>query len=622
MRPLALAAPLLLAMAALASAQTAPDWRRIGSTGVELRLASPATGPVERVWFGPGGAPLYARTRLGRVFATADFDTWTIPAKPPEAANPVAAVAARLPETGARVVAGPSGSGRLFALGLHLWRSDDDGHTWENLTAYRTDSVVGAGQSSLAISSADSDQLVLANDYGVWRSLDGGLSWMGLNTGLPNLPVRRILATPGAAGGARIEVDGLGALELPPGGPVWLPATPAETEREAAARAQYSAVLNAPVTAWGATAAGDAVYAGTEDGRLWTSVDGGRSFRQSFQAPGARVERLVVVDPAQPRIALAVLSGEGPRLLRTTTTGAMWDAIDAGLPDGPVRAVAADRASGAVYAATSKGVFLAYTDLENSSFPSLTWTRLDRLPEAPATDVRLDPAGFQLYVAMEGYGLYAAAAPHRLRNLRVVNAADFSARAAAPGSLITVIGSAVKSASGGNLEYPVLAVLDAESQIQVPFEAVGPRVGLSFQTAEGVVRRDVAVQPVSPAIFVGRDGGPWLYDGDSGKLVDLNNPARPNGRVQIMATGLGRVSPGWPTGMAAPLENTPAVAAEVRAFLNGSPVAVTRATLAPGYVGFYIVEVQLPAAMNAGAADLYLTAGGQESNRVRIAIEP
>jgi uncharacterized protein (TIGR03437 family) len=136
------------------------------------------------------------------------------------------------------------------------------------------------------------------------------------------------------------------------------------------------------------------------------------------------------------------------------------------------------------------------------------------------------------------------------------------------------------------------------------------------------VRRDVAVQPVSPAIFVGRDGGPWLYDGDSGKLVDLNNPARPNGRVQIMATGLGRVSPGWPTGMAAPLENTPAVAAEVRVFLNGSPVAVTRATLAPGYVGFYIVEVQLPAAVNAGAADLYLTAGGQESNRVRIAIEP
>jgi uncharacterized protein (TIGR03437 family) len=89
-----------------------------------------------------------------------------------------------------------------------------------------------------------------------------------------------------------------------------------------------------------------------------------------------------------------------------------------------------------------------------------------------------------------------------------------------------------------------------------------------------------------------------------------------------MATGLGKVRPDWPTGLAAPLENPPAVAASIRAFLDGSPVEVSRATLAPGYIGFYLIEVQLPAVTNAGVSELHIAAAGQESNHVQIVIEP
>jgi uncharacterized protein (TIGR03437 family) len=60
----------------------------------------------------------------------------------------------------------------------------------------------------------------------------------------------------------------------------------------------------------------------------------------------------------------------------------------------------------------------------------------------------------------------------------------------------------------------------------------------------------------------------------------------------------------------------------VRVFLDRTPVEVTRATLAPGYVGFYLVEVQLPSIVNSGPAELYIEAGGHESNRVRIYLEP
>jgi uncharacterized protein (TIGR03437 family) len=417
----------------------------------------------------------------------------------------------------------------------------------------------------------------------------------------------------------RVATDTLGALELPPGGTVWLPTAAPELEREAAAKSQYSALTGAEITAFGA--AGDVVYAGSSDGRIWVSVDAGRSFRASWSGGTGPVRR-IVADPAEPRVALAAVDGSGSRLLRTTNTGVLWDALDTGLPEGSVRGIAFDRASSAIYAATDKGVFYGTADLENASVPDLQWTALGRLPATPANDVRLDPSANQLYAALDGYGVYAAAAPHRLRNLRVVNAADFSSRAAAPGSLVTVIGSPVQSASGAGLAYPVLAVLGGESQIQVPFDAAGPSVSLALQTAAGAFQRDLAVKPLSPAIFLSRDGAPWIYDADSGQLLDVRNPAHSNGRIQIMATGLGKVQPDWPAGTAAPLENPPAVSAAVRGYLNGAPVQVSRATLAPGYVGFYIVEIQLPAVTNAGVSELYIAAEGQESNRVPLIIEP
>jgi uncharacterized protein (TIGR03437 family) len=105
-------------------------------------------------------------------------------------------------------------------------------------------------------------------------------------------------------------------------------------------------------------------------------------------------------------------------------------------------------------------------------------------------------------------------------------------------------------------------------------------------------------------------------------LLDGHNAARSNARVQIFATGLGKVRSGWPTGLASRLDNPPEVVAPVRAYLNGTAIPVTRATLAPGYIGFYLIEVQLPAINNAGASELYIIADDSESNRVQVVIEP
>ena len=623
---LILAASILAVVPAMAQApvEGAPvDWRKIGGMSVNLMLAAPATGPVDEVWFGPEGRNLYARSRSGKVFETADFESWTPAAAPPTRTDSAVGItAARLPIQNAVLRSNPVDPSRVYALGANLYVSEDGGHNWTNLTAYRDQSVIGPGQHDLAVSPQDADQLVVANEFGVWRSLDGGLSWTGLNRFLPNLTVRRILATPANGRGVEVAVDGIGAAELAPGNrapaAAWQVVAEPRLEQETQLRKTYSSQLGAEITAIGA--GGDVVYAGSADGRIWASLDRGHTWNLSRAGGSGSIESFFV-DSQAPRVAVAAAGGSGAHVLRTVNSGGFWDDLGTNLPDVPAHGVAADRAAGVVYVATDRGVYWAHEDLEAAGEPALWSIISSNLPAARATAAALDPTGSQLYVALEGYGVYATPAPHRGGILRIVNAADFSTRPAAPGSLVSVLGSPILKARAGDLEFPILASSESGTQIQVPFSVSGPSVPLALDAASGRVSIGLAVQPASPAIFVDRDGAPMLLDADTGMMLDAANSAHSNARIQVLATGLGRVQPDWPTGLAAPLENPPGVAATVKAYVDHAPVDVTRATLAPGYIGLYIVELQLPNVVNAGPAEFYITAGGQESNRVRIYLE-
>lgn len=599
-------------------AATRPDWRHIGNSAVDLALASPASGPVDRVWFSADGATLFVKTEAGHVYQTSDFEKWHRAVATPPAVD--GAPESPLPDGIRAIRSNPLNSSRLYALGRQVFRSDDGGGSWVNLTAWQRESIIGGGMRDLAVSPQDGDDIVVANDRGVWRSLDGGATWSGLNDTLPNFPARRLVAVPQGSRGVRLAADGLGVVEWAPGEKLaWRPVEDAVMEQEAAARRAASQALGAELTA--VTVAGDFVYVGGPDGRLWASMDKGRIW--GLPSPGDRgpVES-IWVDPKDPRTALAALGGsKGPHVLRTINGGQFWDDLTADLPQGPAWGVTADRLTGTVYVATSRGVFYTRAEL-NAVAPATNWAALGGLPPSAALDVRLDADGNQLFVAVQGYGVYAALAPHRLGNLRLVNAADFSQRPAAPGSLLSVLGGRVRRAQAGDLSFPVLAATDSETQIQVPFAAPGGPLSVALDTGHGSLRLALPVENVSPAVFVDRDGTPLILNADSGVLLDAMNPARSNGRIQILATGLGKVRPEWPAGMAGPVDDPPKVVAAVRAYLDRAPVEVTRATLAPGYVGLYLIEVQLPAIVNAGPAELYLETENRQSNRVRIWLEP
>ena len=598
---------------------------------MELSLPSLATGPVDRVWYSADGANLYAKTSSGRVFMTSDFEQWQLVSdskvSPPLEQAPTAA---RVPEAGLKLVSGAAAE-QLYGVGRDVYRSDDGGVSWSNLTEYRGVCLLGSGLASVAASPSDPDEVTVASATGVWRSVDAGLSWTGLNEFLPNLPAGRLLGLPGGTRGIRLSLaNNAGEIEWAPGEKTaWRPVDSTEVQRDQNLKSALSQVLKHSVTA--IATAEDYIYAGDSEGRLWVSADAGVSWGAVSKLGDSGKVEAIWVDPSDPRVAVAALNARAfaaPNakpafVLRTMNGGGFWDDITANLPDAAsAHGVTVDRASGAIYVATDAGVFFTATDLGSAGRPTAWSSLADKLPAATATDVKLDAGGNQIYAAIDGYGVYSAIAPHRLRDARVVSAADYSDRPAAPGGLLSVLGAHVESASSGDVAAPVLHVSDIASEIQVPFSAKGSTVSLALDADAGPLRFQVPLKSVSPAIFVDPEGTPLVMDAASGILLDSNKPARAGSRIQVLATGFGQVKPDWPAGLEAPLKDPPKVVAEVHAYLDGSPVEVTEATLMPGYVGFYSIEIQIPRITNSGPAELYVEAEGQPSNHVRLYVQP
>ena len=618
--------------ALLAQAPVTIEWRRAGNLSLDrsssLGLAGLASGPVSRVWYAEDGSRIYVLGMTGRIFETTDLEQW-VPAELSVAVplEPAADFARSRPETASKTRRALRD--RVYAAGRYVYRSDDDGANWTNLTEFRRESILGDGILDFAPSPRDPDEITVATRNGLWRSVDAGLTWSGLNDSLPNFPANRILETPNGVNGIRLSGDS-GAFEWRPGErKAWREVRDDSLVAEATRHERLTQQLGVRITA--SAVVGDVTYAGGVDGRIWASSDRGGTWRVSKLQETGMITR-IVVDAQDPRIALATAgarpselapSRSGVHLLRTINGGGFWDDLTGNLPDVAASGVTFERSSGAIYAATARGVFYTTGDL-NGLGPATEWRLLasELSKGKAATDVQLGVGGHQLYAILEGDGVFATAAPHRRGSPRLVNAADFSTRAAAPGSLLTLIGSEIRGARTGSLRVPILAATAERSEIQVPFDVRGTTLPLTFESSSGRMQFGLPLDSVSPAIFVDRDGAPMLLDAESGVMLDSMSPARSGNRVQILSTGLGRVRPEWPTGVAAPIEAPPAVLAKVRAWLDRTPVDVTRAVLAPGYIGFYLIEIELPKIVNYGPAELYIEADGRESNRVRIFIEP
>ncbi|MBM3760672.1 MAG: hypothetical protein FJW36_10545 [Acidobacteria bacterium] len=554
----------LITLAATGYAQGyefALNWRAIGTTVVYNSRAGFSSGPVAGAWFGVDGRSVEIQLRNGKLYRTEDFENWQPVATAAARAGLSAKIVNTLPEPGAKAFASPGNGYRAYAAGQWLWRSDDGGRHWTNLIAAGDTQLIGKNVQALAISPLDPDRVIAATNEGLWLSSDGGGAWISLNPGLPNLRLTRLVAAPQGGRGLVAEWENGELVE-------WLP---------------------------GAKAA-------------WVTRGEAATVRNPSKW----------VDGERPEIQLEIRVTDRAHVYRTRNGGTQWDELTSDLPAQQITGISADRASGAIYLATERGVYYTLNSLETASGPT-SWIRLGgNLPKEAALDVMLNEGGNFLYVSLMGEGVFLTYAPHRRRSPALISAGDMNSRGAAPGGLMSIMGAKLTDVQLSGRKVPILSATADETQVQIPYDAEIPSPTLEVNTGSGPQRMDLELSETAPVIFTDRDGAPLLLDAESGELLDPTLALKAGMKVQILLTGLGKVEPAWPAGVPAPAQNAPKVVAPVRVWLNGVTLEVSRAELAAGYVGFYAVETKLPPVVDEGYAVLRVEASGRYSNSIRI----
>ena len=643
------ACALALLLVVAASLQAA-SWKQIGGTGVAAGFAGPVGRPVEDAWFSANGRRLYAALQDGTLWVSEDAGlTWTRTASDPGEVR-AALDPQQMGEGSALVLRNPYRAGVAYALGEHLYRSDDGGGVWTNLTSIGSDSVIGRWQAVLAISPTVPELIVVGNSMGLWKSYDAGTTWASLNAGLPNFPAARFHSG-AAAASPTLESNQLGTLDLvraangsiwrasaipdagsailhseqartqavPPVAPegyevshrVWRDGKPISGDLTECAGAPECASQS--ITA---LALNGRLWAGTSNGRIWVSSDAGTTWSLAWTDPGEDAIASLWADPDMPTTALALAGG---RVLRSTNGGTAWFDIGADLPESEWTAVEGHPSAGTAFVAGPLGVYYSQVDLRQPG-PAGAWTRISgNLPEGAIGDLALDPLRGRVYAALPGYGVYWTRTPHVEQALRVLSAADLAARPAAPGSLLTVLGARAMRVRADGRPAPILDSGTDSTQLQVPFAVEGRSLRLQLDSGGTSHVVDLPLQDVSPAVFV-VSGEPLVLDAATGALVSWSRPARPGGSVLVMATGLGEVDPPWPAGVPSREIDPPRAVARVEASVGDLAVDVVGAHLAPGYVGIYVVEIAIPHDARPGGMNLYLQAEGKRSNEVDLII--
>jgi uncharacterized protein (TIGR03437 family) len=226
----------------------------------------------------------------------------------------------------------------------------------------------------------------------------------------------------------------------------------------------------------------------------------------------------------------------------------------------------------------------------------------------------------------------------------LVSAASYAAPVA-PGSIASVFGDFFvpaitatqsplpASLSGLSLQFdfgppaPLFFASGGQVNFQVPWELAFQSQANLAATLDGQTGavQTVNLAPYAPAIFTmnAQGSGQGAILDASNHLVDSSNPATPGSTViQIFCTGLGTVSYQPQTGSPAPLSPLAYTGIIPTVRIGGVPADVWFSGLAPGYVGLYQVNAQVPAGLAPNrAVPVVISMEGIASNTVTIAVE-
>jgi len=230
-----------------------------------------------------------------------------------------------------------------------------------------------------------------------------------------------------------------------------------------------------------------------------------------------------------------------------------------------------------------------------------------------------------------------AFAPPILNAGGTIDNASFAANTpVAPGSLVSIFGTGLSDANQtasivplpvtlgttsltlGGVPVPLIHAFPLQIDAQIPWELVGQAQAQLTIVTDDLAGNTVSVPlaPVSPGLY-----SAILINGTS-TLVAPGHPAHQGDYVNLFATGLGPVTHQPATGAPAAANPLAQTANKVTVAIGNVPATVPFAGLAPGFVGLYQVNVQVPANSPIGdAVPLALSVAGVAANPLTIAIQ-
>jgi uncharacterized protein (TIGR03437 family) len=225
----------------------------------------------------------------------------------------------------------------------------------------------------------------------------------------------------------------------------------------------------------------------------------------------------------------------------------------------------------------------------------------------------------------------------------VVSGASFAAAAPlAPGGIVSVFGKSFASATNvatrlpletnlagtsfnvGGVDVPLFFSSTGQINAQIPFElAANTKHQALVRAGTAATLPDfITLATARPGIFSTNQQGTGqgaILDGQ-GRLVTGAASAAAGDIVAVFATGLGLTAPPVKSGEAAPGGPLALVSNTVTAEVGGRAATVHFAGLAPGFVGLYQVNVQIPAGTTPGEVPLVLIQNGVSSNTVTLTV--
>ena len=186
----------------------------------------------------------------------------------------------------------------------------------------------------------------------------------------------------------------------------------------------------------------------------------------------------------------------------------------------------------------------------------------------------------------------------------------------------------------GSLPAALLFVGPNQVNLQIP-PGIAPASGVGAQLtkADGTTYAGTFdLSATAPGMFtVSQDGrgqgavqnSDFSQNGSS-QVLPGSRPAARGEVIHIYATGAGDTTPSLASGEAAPAGGSPLVFTKVQptVTIGGVQARVFFSGLAPGFVGLWQIDAEVPASVTPGAVvPLVITAGGVQSNTVTIAVQ-